>query len=332
MVAGVNSSPLVLSFSFGPSSAICSLPRQEGVKVGTGLALTLLSWVGEEGTADRVGMCGECSSGWGRRKAASLRWIMHSPRATGLLVSGSLADWTCICSGRYGQWPAPVTAWWQLQPQGLPQWTLVPHLWHSHRPLQWANWLAFLLWDHKLQLWLVPLLPLMPSLGGLPAWPCGHRLQFRLTLCPWYEDRTYSLWAHKGFDDNDLLSIQAFPDPLSCFIVASSSVSSSPLPGVCNSWSLSLDPTGTCLSWNANKCFRLGSAGWHSLLWWILLSKHLSLRSPLRFQSCPYLHPWGVFLSVWNFFSFRAPAWGIGPQFLCLSFSSVFCPTLFCGD
>ena len=48
-----------------------------------------------------------------------------------------------------------------------------------------ASRLAILLWDHKLPLWLVPLLPLMPS--HVPS--CGHRLQFCLALCLWHSRR-----------------------------------------------------------------------------------------------------------------------------------------------
>ena len=80
-----------------------------------------------------------------------------------------------------------------------------------------ANWLAILLWDHKLLLWLVPLLPLMPSLVACQHVPlCGHRLQFCLALCLWHSRRQCpAACEHKGFYDNDLLSAQAFPWTLS---------------------------------------------------------------------------------------------------------------------
>ena len=150
----------------------------------------MLSWVGEaEGTADRVGVCGECSQRLRPEESCySLRWIVHSPRATG---SRSQVPWlsehayaprkvwavACTCHSLV----AAATSRVATMDSCPPPLTLT-------QAFAVANWLAFLLWDHKLQLWLVPLLPLMPSLVACqhdPLWSqtavSSHPLPLALT-------------------------------------------------------------------------------------------------------------------------------------------------------
>lgn len=115
----------------------------------------------------------------------SLRWLVHSPRAIG---SRSQVPWlseaayapkkvcavACTCHSLVAAATSRVTT----VDSCPPPLTLT-------QAFAVASRLAILLWDHKLPLWLVPLLPLMPSHVPL----CGHRLQFCLALCLWHSRR-----------------------------------------------------------------------------------------------------------------------------------------------